>query len=301
MSTVNQMIFHTSTSPDSSPYALLRDPTKKIVRPTEFIPVTDTIIEESNELDKDGKKKRVFRKIRYMADHNSIYVDDQEKSGVSTKYGKGMQAGERKSRNDVIITTDGKLVIEGDMQPNLVEYLQKCNYNGSNVNRDAKKTILFYFNDVKKKAKDEFSRVKLIDKARSLVLTLEGTGRKLLDVAMACKLDTNSTEEQLLLLLRGVAESNPELVIGIIAEDKAEIDLIVDKCLNQGILEFTGWAYRYPNAENNIKGFSGKQKPEIAFKAFVKWLGEEDGQADLATLKKLIANKERELAKQAAA
>lgn len=293
MNATNQMIFHTSTNPESSPYALLRDPTKKIVRPTEFIPVTDTIIEIE-----DGK--RVFKKIRYMADHNSIYVDDQEKSGVSTKYGKGMLAGERKSRNDVIITTDGKLVIEGDMQPNLVEYLQKCNYNGSNLNRDPKKTILFYFNDVKKKAKDEYGKMRLIDKARSLVGTLEDNNRKLLDVSMACHLDTNSTEEQLLLLLRGVAERNPELIIGIISEDKAEIDLIVDKCMKYSLIEFTGWAYRYPNADQNIKGFSGKQKPEIAFKSFVKWLGEDEGQADLATLKKLIEQHEKKLQQAAA-
>lgn len=288
------MIFDTATNPEISPYTLQRDPTKKIIRPTEFIPVTDTIMED------DGTGKRVMKKIRYMADHNSIYVEEQEKSGVSTKYGTGLSGEAKKSRNDVIIMVDGKLVIEEDMQPNLIEYLQKCNYNGSNTNRNTKRTILFYFNDVKLKAKKEYGKFKLVDKARSLVASLEGNTRKLQDVAMACHLDTNSTEEQLLLALRGQAEADPERIIGIISEDRAEIDLIVDKCLKYGLIEFTGWAYRYPNADENIKGFSGKQKPEIAFKAFVKWLGEDEGQVDLATLKKLITQYEKKLAEKAA-
>jgi len=292
--TASTMIFDTAINPETSPYSLQRDPTKKIIDNIEFIPVTDTIFE------KDEAGKRIMKKIRYMAEHNSIYVEDQIKSGVSPKYGMGLSGEEKKSRSDVIILERGKITVDGEMKPNLVEYLQKCNFNGSNPNRDPKKTVLFYYNDVKEKAKKEYSKYKLVDRARSLVASLEGNTRKLIDVAMSLHLDTNMTEDQLLLSMRNKAESDPELIIGIISEDKAEIDLIVHKCLEYGIIEFTGFAYRYPNAKENIKGFSGKQKPEIAFKSFVKWLGEDEGQGDLATLRKLIDRHEKKLAEKAA-
>lgn len=297
MATTAMVTFETAVDKNASPYTYVRDPTKKVVDPVMFIPVTDVI----QEVDETTGKK-VMKKIRYMASHNSIYVEDQEKSGVSTKYGMGMNAGERKSREDVIIIYGEALLVSSDSKPNLVEYMTKCNYNGANPNRDKGKSVLFYLKDVVAKAKAEFSKTKLLDKARGLVLSLEGNYRRMQDVAIAAHVDSNGTEDQILLALRAVAERDPDLIIGIISEDKAEIDLIVDKCLNYSLVEFTGFAYRYPNApdKENIKGFSGKQKPEIAFKSFVTWLGTDAGQGDLATLKKLISQHEKKLAEQAA-
>ncbi len=289
------IFFKDATNPETSPYSYQRDPTKKVVDSTVFVPVTDTIKKT------DANGKTVLVKIRYMADNNEIEVEKQQAQGVSSKYGKVPFGEDKKSRSDVIVLEKGGLYVVPKQKPNLIEYLMTCNYNGSNPNRDSNKDILFYFTNEKLKADKDYGAVELQDKAKGLIAGLRGNYRKIQDVARVLKVDANMSETQLLLHFRMVAETNAQLIIDIIAEDKATIDLIVHKCEEYGLIEFTGTSYKYAGTDSMIKGFRGKQKPEIAFKALVAYLGDDEGNADLLSLQKLLKEKESRLQQNAVA
>lgn len=283
-------IFDTALLPEASPYSLQSNPKIKIAHyGTEFVPVTDVI--------KEADEKGILRprKIRYMKSEESIYVDEQEKNGVSKMYGKMHTGADRRNREDVILIERGKIEVNPKENANLIAYLLKCNYNGSNPHRDKARQVLFFYHDTKSKAKADFIKSKQVDKAKGLVLTLEGNYRRLQDVALLLHLDGNADEFELLVKMRNMAETNPELIITTISEDKAQIDLIVTQALNSGIIEFTGTAYRYTGQEENIKGFRGKQNPDVAAKVFIEWLGKDEGQADLMNIQKLLEAKQRQL------
>ncbi len=296
MASDRAVIFNTALPTDQSPYSLQSNPKVRVAHMgLEFVPVTDVIQEKV--LDEKGKATYRKREIRYMASQQSIYVDEQIKNGVPVNYGKGHHPTERKSRNDVIVIENGRIEVVPKQESNKIEYLMKCNYNLANPDRNTKVRALFDFNDAVGKAKREYNATKAITKAKYLISTLEGNYRRLQDVALLLHMDGNAAEEQLLMALTAKAETNPDLIINTISEDKAQIDLIVTKALDLGLIEFTGTAYRYAGQDENIKGFRGKQNPDVAFKIFVKWLGDDEGHADLLTIEKLMNAKLEQLSK----
>lgn len=289
------VIFSTALLPEQSPYSLQSNPKIRVAHMgMEFVPVTDIIQEK---VMVDGRAEYQPREIRYMASQKSIYVDEQVKNGVPVNYGKGHLPTDRKSRNDVIIIENGKIDVVPKQQRNLIEYLKMCNYNLSNPNRNPKIRGLFQFNDVVSKAEREYDATKSITKAKYLVSTLEGNYRRLQDIALLLHMDGNATEKQLLMALTQKCETNADLIITTISEDKAQVDLIVTKALDLGLIEFTGTAYRYAGQDENIKGFRGKQNSDVAFKIFVKWLGDDEGQGDLLNIEKLLNAKLEQLKK----
>jgi hypothetical protein len=274
--------YETAINPESSPYSLQSDPSVKVIDNFEMLPVTDTIIE-------DG----ITKQIRYVSSQHSIYVEDQLKNGLPADYGKSSTGNARKSKADIIQLVKGQIEVQPNKK-NLIEYLNKCNYNGSNPNRNPESTILFYFDDRDVKAKKQFDKTKLIDKARGMIIELEGNYTKLQDVAKVLRLDTGMSEEGLLLALRKQAETTPELIINTLAEEKASVDLIVHKALEYGIIEFdaSGTKYKYVGVEEGtIKGFQGRKSPDVAFKLLVKYLGSEEGNSDLRNIQRQIEAK----------
>lgn len=271
----------TAINVDSSPYSLQSDPTQKLIDNLEFIPPTDEIFDENGDI----------VQIRYIARCPTIYVKEQiDKYKVPIDYGRSMSGASQKSRDDIIKMEKGALEVQ-PKQKNLIEYLQKCNYNGSNPNRNLDSMILFYWKDVVLKAKKEFDTLKNVRKAQALVMALEGNYEKLKDTAIVLHLDAGMTEQQLLLALDKMAQKNPDLIINTLAEGKATIDLVASKAMDFGIIEFTGTSYRYAGTESNIKGFQGRQKPDVAFKSLVQHLGSDEGHSDLLNIQKLIEAK----------
>lgn len=292
------LIFTTALLPEQSPYSLQSNPSVKIAHNgIEFVPTTDVIMEVETDTASPNFGKKVSRRIRFIDSFNSIYEDEQlKRGGYSSNYGKLLSGADRRSRADVILIERGAIEVTESMKPNKVEYLMKCNYNGANPNRKTDVRILFYLSDPIGKAEKEFDESEVIDKARSLILTLKGNYRKIQEIADVFNLDRNDTEKMLLLSLRKLAEKEPQKVIDAIADDKASVDFIAHKALELEIITFTGVSYKFTATDEKIISWQGRANDQKAFKNLVRHLESNDGMADLAQLTSLIEGKQVEAA-----
>ena len=277
-------LFEIGLPKDASPYFAERgntkepDLTKRITHGGVFeIPWMDSIIEE-------GKA----RSIRYIASCSTIYVDEQNKNfGYTLNYGRTGRAEDNRSRADFIRMVNGIIEVYPE-QSNLLEYLQKCNYNGSNPNRKKDSPIYFYYTDIENNAKKAVEGNKSLNKAKYLIDQLEGHTSKLNDLARLFSIDTSLTEAEIIQNLHARAEGNPDLILTAINSESNSAALVADKCIDIGLVVFDGHSYKYAGTKDNIKGFSGRQKPEIAFKSFVNFLQSDEGSAHYANLQNLL-------------
>lgn len=271
--------FVTALKPDESPYTWKSRPNERVAHMgNETIPNDDVISMP------DGTMKR----IRMIASCDTLDYNEQLRKGSAydAKY--------RYRPNDKMEIVNGLLAVVPKKEPRKMEYLTICNYNGSNPNRDPNVRILFYLNDAAAKAKTDYAKVRQADKAKGLILSLEGNTRKQVDICKLLGLDEHMTEEQILMELRKRAETNPDLVINAITSDKMNAELIVVKGEQFGIIEFRDTKYVYCGTDDLIKGFQGKQKQDVARKKFIEWLQTDDGQAHLLNIQQMIEAKEAE-------
>jgi len=288
---VRPVIFETALSKDTSPYFLedgfLEGRRQKIAHGgMEKIPWYDSIIET----DKDGNE--VSRVIRHIAAcKRSIYQDEQIKMGFPENYRQEFKGALRGNKDDIIYINNGVITVDSRTQKNTLEYLRKCNFNGSNPNRDTRVQILFYFRDVVDTAKKSLASRTATDKAHHMINQLEGDTRKQGDIARLFNIDLNLTEPELLLKLHDKADQNPDLILNAMNDDKATAAIIAHKAEEFGVMEFTGFSYQYTGTQDKIKGFSGRQKQEEAFKKLVAFLQSDEGQIHYENLKKLIEAK----------
>lgn len=271
--------FVTALVPEASCFSLENNYSKKVAHLGRMnIPVHDVISENG----KGGIH------IRYMANQPSIYKIEQEKNGVPTDYGTNKNP---RNRTDQIIMLNGEIQAIESTEANKVEYLMKTDYNGSKPDRDKSKMILFYFNDVEKKAKDIFSKNKAVDKAKSMVLDLEGNTRKLGEVALLFNLDTNNIEEMLLNQLTEIAEKDPERIMSAIKSDKDKATVVAMQAQEQNLISFDGHKWIFTQAGDKILGFQGRIDAQLAFKKLVTFLQSDDGQVNLAQVTELVEAK----------
>ncbi len=269
-------VFETALSPDVSPY-YFQDGFESGVRKKmahggmEKVPWIDTIIETVN-------GEETSRVIRHIASCKSIYQDEQIKMGYSLDYRLSRVGNNRGSRADIIYIMNGQIQVDKKTQKSTLEYLDKCNYNGSNPNRNPEKKILFYTKDIVQIAKKALSNRTKADKAHYLINQLEGDRRKLTDLARLFTIDHMGDEAEIIMSLHGRADVDPDSIIVAITDDKTTAAIVASKCEELGIIHFTGNGYKYHTGDL-IKGFAGKQKQDVAFKALVAFLQSDDGQA----------------------
>lgn len=121
------------------------------------IPHTDEIKEVKKDKEgkpvEDGNGNFVYqnRAIRYVPGESSIYIDEQAKDARG---------------QNIIIHGAGVLISSSEV--NKMEYIKKCNYNGSNPNRRTDKTIIFREFDRESEFKKHLDKADLIIQAKSI-------------------------------------------------------------------------------------------------------------------------------------
>ncbi len=232
-----------------------------------------------------GKNKK--RVIRYIASAQSIYEDEQVKEGYPLEYGRVNEGRHKRSRADYIRIINDTIEVNPESQHNLAEYLQKADYNGSKEGRNKTKLLLYYFTDLKVVAKKALDENKNKNKAHYLIDQLQGDTRKQNDLARIFTIDTNFSEEEMLMALHARCDSAPELVLNALQGDTVNAQIIASKAVEYGIVVYEKYAYLYPTGDK-IKGFKIGTDPNIAFKGFVKFLQSDEGQAHYQQLQKQI-------------
>lgn len=282
--------YNTALLPDQSPYSLQSNPNVRIAHQgTEFVPITDVILEEDTEKGSKTFGQQIRKKIRFIDAFDSIYEDEQlKRGGYSPNYGRLLSGADRRSRNDIILIEKGIVEVTKSMKPNKVEYLSKCNYNGSNPNRDANIRILFYLDDSAGKAKRDYEATELTDVAVSKLVSLKGNYRKMQEIAKIFNLDTNGTEQQIYLSLKAAAQKEPQKVIDAFVNEKASVDFIASKALELKLVTFTGTSFKYSDSGEKLISFQGRQNEQKAFKALCRKLESNEGVAELAQLTSMI-------------
>lgn len=246
------------------------------------VPWVDTISEKD---EKTGKM--VNRMIRFIARATSIYVDEQILEGFPRDYGLKSTSMQRNVSQDFIYISNGTIEADPITQQNLVEYLKKADYNGSKEGRNKSKMLIYYFTDLQFKAKKLLDENKDKNKAHYLIDQLLGDTRKQNDLARVFSIDTNLSEEELLMQLHARADISPDLIINAMQGDTVNAQIVASQAVEFGIVVYEKYAYLYPTGDR-IKGFKIGTDPDVAFKGFVKFLQSDEGQSHYQNLQKQI-------------
>lgn len=154
------------------------------------VPNTDTIMWVNPET-----KQTENRAIRYMSRYQTIFVDEQVAKGAPTleayldpKY--------RKSPSDRIPFIKGHLYVNPEGKEKAkAQYLELCNYNGTNAGRDTDRGILFILVDEAKISKKEFDNEYITYSAKKLIFELADDGEKLRKLGNILLGETSAMED----------------------------------------------------------------------------------------------------------
>jgi len=130
----------------------------------------------------------------------------------------------------------GYLFLNGNnpVHQKIYQYLELCNYNSSNPDRNSDThEDIFHRVDAQKEAKVERSLRKLIVKAVNMALEMDDSKAK--EVAMALGIDGESTEE-IRNALEDYAEENPEEFMEVTERASLEYESLIKEAIKKGII-----------------------------------------------------------------
>jgi DNA-dependent RNA polymerase auxiliary subunit epsilon len=129
----------------------------------------------------------------------------------------------------------GYLFLNGNnpVHQKIYQFVELCNANASNPDRNDELEAEFYRVDAQKEAKVERSLRKLIVKAVNMALEMDDSKAK--EVAMALGIDGESTEE-IRNALEDYAEENPEEFMEVAERASLEYESLIKEAIKKGII-----------------------------------------------------------------
>lgn len=235
------------------------------------IPNTDVVTENGIE-----------KEIRYLAACDSIYLEEQLKRGFPRDY--------KLQTTDHIFMSNGLLVVFPHTEKNKYDYLEKCNFNGSNPSRKKHRKALFMLDDADKKNKYVLDNDRILTKAKSIIYQIEEDEAKLRNVASQLTLDMNAEPQALIMQLKTIAEKSPQLIIDAYGNNSGDASALVWDAVEQNVISFNGFGWRWSESDEKISvpNMSGRQTEDKARKKLVDFLTSEAGDATRQLLETVI-------------
>jgi predicted XRE-type DNA-binding protein len=164
----------------------------------------------------------------------------------------------------------GYLFLDGKnaVHQKIYQFLELCNYNDSNPNKNGEAEVHFHRVDTKKEAIQERSVRKLIVKAVNLAIEMEE--KKAKEVAMALGIDAESMEE-VRNLLEDYAEDNPSEFLEVAERATVEIESLLKEAIKKGIILNNLNSQVFEWAETHKEIYKYKKSPN---KNYVKELAD---------------------------
>lgn len=222
-----------------SMYTMIDPKTKvvlmELVGVTLTVPNTDTILEDGN-----------LREIRFIHGAPSIYVDEQIKAGFLKD--------RKKSALDYITLIKGNIYIDAEKEKMKALYMEKCNYNLSNTNRDSDRVGWFIFVDKAKEATKELNNDMIKFQAQKLILQdLEDNSEQLrrLGKVLLGAVDAMEDDEIKGALL-SIIKKDPERVLTAYKTLSADTDEIIADAEKFGIIKILPTKVMWTKDETNI-------------------------------------------------
>lgn len=139
---------------------------------------------------------------------------------------------------DIVFTSSalGHIILTGSnpLHQKMYQFMELCNFNSSNQNRNDSIEPIFMRVDSKKDAMEERNLRKLIVKAVNEALDLDD--KKAKEVAMALGIDEESIEE-IRNQLEDYAENEPEEFMLVIERTSLESESVLKEAIKQGIIK----------------------------------------------------------------
>jgi hypothetical protein len=164
----------------------------------------------------------------------------------------------------------GYLFLDGKnaVHQKIYQFLELCNFNDSNPNKNGEAEVHFHRVDTKKEAIQERSVRKLIVKAVNLAIEMEE--KKAKEVAMALGIDADSMEE-VRNLLEDYAEDNPSEFLEVAERATVEVESLLKEAIKKGIILNNLNSQVFEWAETHKEIFKYKKSPN---KNYVKELAD---------------------------
>lgn len=125
------------------------------------------------------------------------------------------------------------LVGSNPVHQKIYQYLEICNFNESNPDRNQDSEVFFRRLDSQKEAKMERLNRRLIVRAANMALELDD--KRVKEVALALGIDAETLEE-IRNLVEDFAENDPEEFIEIVERSSLEKESILKEAVKQGII-----------------------------------------------------------------
>jgi hypothetical protein len=178
----------------------------------------------------------------------------------------------------------GYLFLDGKnpVHQKIYQFLELCNFNDSNPDKNGEAEIHFHRVDTKKEAIQERSMRKLIFKAMELALNMED--KKAKEVALALGIDAETIEE-IRNELEDYAGENPEEFLLVAERATIEVESLLKDAIKKGIIVNNSNAQVFEWAETHKEIYKYKKSPN---KNYIKELAdylEENNPDELSAIK----------------
>jgi hypothetical protein len=140
----------------------------------------------------------------------------------------------------------------------IYQFLELCNFNQSNPNKNDQEETVFFRVDSEKEAKIERATRKLIVKAVNMALELDD--KRVKEVSMALGIDAESTEE-IRNLLEDYAEDNPEEFMDIAERATLSVESLLKEAVKKNIIKNDVNAQSFVWAETGKEILKYKKAP----------------------------------------
>lgn len=251
----------------------------KMITPRIVVPNIDTITEEGRN-----------RMIRHIHNADTIYVDEQVKAGFPLKDEKGNFI--RPTELDRITIIDGNLFAYPDRDKNLIEYLEKCTYNGGSKFRgNGRGAPLFIKVDTAAEAQISYDKETQTYEAKKIILeskdkeTLRRLGKALLG-------NVDSLEDvELKNKLLTIATKDPSKITTITKSLQGDMSDLVEEAERLGVIQILATKVIYKSTDETITtykiGSAGKSK-------LSEYLRKPENESQLAALKVFVKDAKME-------
>jgi len=130
----------------------------------------------------------------------------------------------------------GYLFLNGKnpLHQKIYQFIELCNFNESNKDRNTEAEAFFYRVDTKKDAMEERTLRKLIVKAVNTALELDDKRAK--EVAMALGIDADTIEE-IRNQLEDFSEQNPEEFMDIVERASLSLETMIKEAIKKGVIK----------------------------------------------------------------
>lgn len=178
----------------------------------------------------------------------------------------------------------GYLFLDGKnpVHQKIYQFIELCNFNSSNKDRNTDEESIFYRVDNKKEAIEERTLRKLIVKAVNTALELDDKRAK--EVAMALGIDAETIEE-IRNQLEDFSEQNPEEFIEIVERASLSLETMIKEAIKKGVIKNDVNAQVFAWAETGKELMKYKKAPN---KNYIKDLAdylEENAPDELEAIK----------------